>query len=116
MNKDTYDRLPDSVKAVIYDLRWNWAHAFDVQVEMDQELATFEECERLGVTLIELSPEMKAKWKEIVNPAALLEDLVSKHEAEGLPARELVQRYQDIVTAFEPYTTYVPVLGRGIAK
>jgi len=111
MNKDVYDGLSDILKAVIYDTKWNYAHQISVQMEMEKEAETFAEAQRLGVTLIALSPEMKAKWKEIVDPPALMKELIAEAEADGWPAQDFVDRYWDIVASFGPYTTYVPVLG-----
>ena len=89
INRDAYAGLPDALKPVFGQFQQNIAHAVSQRLGVEfreQALKTYADN---GVELITLSDEEKQTWQEALQP--VLDAWIEAREAEGLPARELVE-------------------------
>ncbi|GAW92536.1 TRAP transporter substrate-binding protein [Calderihabitans maritimus] len=94
MNKDVWNSLPADVQKVIDDLGREMAlwtgEYLDEHVKEAVDWAIKEQ----GVQIVTLSPEEKAKWDAEL--ASLQDEAVEKLEAQGLPAREFMDRLYEL--------------------
>lgn len=96
MNKTKYDKLPDSAKKVIADLRREMAdYVCETQEKRDREHLI--DAVARGIEIRVLSPDEMAKWKEMVQPEDLWDEwLGPEGPGKGLPAaRELFNLYRE---------------------
>lgn len=89
INRDAWAGLPEGLKPVFGQFQQNIAHAVSQRLGVDfrdEALATYREA---GVELIEPTPEEMAAWHAALAP--VLEAWIEAREAEGLPARKMVE-------------------------
>lgn len=89
INRQAYDGLPEALKPTFAAFQQNIAHAVSQRLGVEfreQALKTYADH---GVELIELTDEEKQGWRVALEP--VLEDWIAAREAEGLPARELIE-------------------------
>jgi len=98
MNKDTWNALPPDVQKVMDDLSveqsvWTGEYVDDYDATA-VEWAIAEH----GLEVITLSPEEKARWDERLEP--IRGEWVESMEAEGLPARQFVDRMYELIAEY----------------
>ncbi len=57
---------------------------------------------KAGIEVINLPPDETEKWKSAVRP--LWEEFITKNEALGLPAKELVRELQELTQKYSRWT------------
>ena len=82
MNTDTYNSLPDDVKAVIEELR-TWIIDIDNQHWIDYTNSAYDLAVENGATLIQLTEEEAAHWNDLAQPESMWEANLVKAEAAG---------------------------------
>lgn len=96
VNADRWDTLPDDVRGIIaevaldYEARVNAANAEGDRTAIEEMIAG-------GATLLEISPETKSAWAAAV--AAVPRAAVAEGEGRGLPSREILSAYIEILKA-----------------
>ncbi|WP_173932553.1 TRAP transporter substrate-binding protein DctP [Chelativorans sp. Marseille-P2723] len=99
INREAYEDLPAELKPVFAEFQQNIAHAVSQRlgVEFREEaLRTYQEN---GVELIELTDEEKQAWRAVLEP--VLEQWIEAREAEGLPARKLIEDIRRLEAQYE---------------
>jgi len=98
MNMDTFNKMPDDVKAIIDEMnaegQYNMKVAVPFQGAYEGAIEFFLAeggTEGQGGQIIEWSPEAMAELEELIAP--IWEEWIAEKEAMGLPAREAVDTY-----------------------
>ena len=92
INKRSWDRLPPEVQMAFRTASDAHQEAMIQRVERETD-AAFETMRKGGATIIDLSPEEKARWASTLPNIA--ERWASPLEAKGLPARQVLRTYLD---------------------
>lgn len=103
INRDAYAALPADIKAVFGDFQQYIAHAVSRRLGVtfrEDALATYEEA---GVELIELTDEERQAWRDRLQP--VLDEWIEAREAEGLPARQLIEDIRRLEEKYSDATT-----------
>ncbi len=103
LNQRTFDALPDDLREQFYRLL-RVRSQIAVQnyysgPAYDRAFATLVDS---GVEVLELDDAELARWRERVTP--LKDRYIARHEAEGLPAGELVERMEALSAAYASLT------------
>ena len=102
LNRKTFDNLPKDLKRLFYNLeRINSQMAAEGYDYADKQALDI--MHKAGVETITLPPEELARWKTAVEP--LWEEFITKNEALGLPARQLVK---DLQALSQKYSNWTP--------
>lgn len=89
INRDAYAGLPDGLKPIFAQFQQNIAHAVSQRLGVDFRADALKTYTENGVELITLTDEEKQGWRDVFQP--LLDGWIEAREAEGLPARELIE-------------------------
>ncbi len=95
MNQDKWNQLPGDVQTVINELRHEmtiWTGTYNDMIHTKQALRWARE--NHGTEIIELSEEEEERWDQRLDP--LVEDWIEEKEAQGLPAREVIERIREL--------------------
>jgi len=88
MNKNTWNKLPPDIQAVVTEVSEEWIDKMAV-VMNDADVAGIEVCKKAGVETIELSPEEGDRWNKTCQPvidkyiSGLVERGYTEQEAKG---------------------------------
>lgn len=94
MNLDTWNALPDDIKAIFETVNEKWARrSGELRTEhtvigLDYGIAEH------GLEVIHLTAEEEARWKALLEP--VVEEWVAKREAEGLPGRQVIDLVREL--------------------
>jgi len=88
INKEAFDALPKDLKQTFYGFQQRMAYAVAKRAGVDFRAKAMKIYEENGVEMITLPPEELDRWKAAMMP--VLDKWVAKHEAQGLPAGELL--------------------------
>jgi TRAP-type C4-dicarboxylate transport system substrate-binding protein len=92
INKRSWDKLPAEVQQAIQRASDAHQEAMITRVEKETQ-AAFDTMKKGGATIVELSPQEKAKWAATLPNIA--ERWAAPLEAKGLPARQVLRTYVD---------------------
>lgn len=93
-NKRSWDRLPPEVQAAIRKVSDEHQEAMIKRIERETS-AAYEMMRKGGATIIDFSPEERAKWAG--NLPNIAERWAAPLEAKGLPARQVLRQYVDLL-------------------
>ena len=105
MNLDTYERLPDTAKKAIADLRIESIHR-DVDLIMKEEDAALEAAKNAGVTLYRFTDAEKQMWRDAVPPEQIFETYYKEREAKVPDIRQFWAKFLEIIKQKEPQSKY----------
>lgn len=88
INKGAFDSLPKDLQQTFYGFQQRMAYAVAKRAGIDFRKKAKTIYEENGVEMITLPPEEIDRWKAAMKP--VLDKWVAKHEANGLPAAELL--------------------------
>lgn len=88
INKEAFDLLPKDLKQTFYGFQQRMAYAVAKRAGVDFRAKAMKIYQENGVEMITLPPEELDRWKAAMKP--VLDKWVTKYEAQGLPARELL--------------------------
>lgn len=94
MNLDFYNRLPADIKKEIIEDTQPFYAEFLIEGFMEEEAANMLELEKQGIKVWVFNEQEAADFKARVDPPDMWEGELKRVEDMGLPARELVERYQ----------------------
>jgi TRAP-type C4-dicarboxylate transport system substrate-binding protein len=105
MNLKTWNNLPDDIKKIIKKINEEFP---DVGANMSNEILkkTTDTLLKAKVDIYSLPPEEVAKWKAVLVPH-IYDDWVKQMEAKGLPGKETLAKYQELVKKYEKNDKYV---------
>jgi len=105
MNLDTWDKLPDDIKAIIKDLN---AEFTDQCIKSHNEdlKKTTETLLEAGKDIYSITPAEVERWKSKLVPK-IYDDWVAKMESKGLPGKETLEQYQSLIKKYAPNDKYV---------
>jgi TRAP-type C4-dicarboxylate transport system substrate-binding protein len=110
MNLDTYNKMPDDVKAIVDSMDANGEYSLQIAKDFeDYYRGVMQEWLSTKGEIIEWSPEAMAELNETVVP--IWENWIADKEAQGLPAREVVDAFYNGLKALgieEPTVGYTP--------
>ena len=99
LNRRTFDALPGDLKERFYRLL---RVRSQIAVQNHYSGPTYERARSMlidsGVEVLELDEPERTRWR--IRLAPLRERYIARHESEGLPARELVQRMEALSSAY----------------
>jgi TRAP-type C4-dicarboxylate transport system substrate-binding protein len=104
MNLDYWKRLPKDVQEVIEDLNKELT-AKQVELVLENEQTILDKLIKEGTTLYTIPDAEYEKAKKIVLPE-LWNDWVNEMNAKGLPGRETLDKFLDLVKKYEPEDPY----------
>lgn len=97
MNRSAWDRLPEDLQAVIYEVSDEWVAkhgaAWDQADEEGKEFV-----HGLGREMIALGEEEEARWRQSVQP--VLDEYLQAAASRGLPGEEMLQDIQNRIADF----------------
>ncbi len=103
LNRRTFDALPDDLREQFYRLL---RVRSQIAVQNYYSGPTYERAVQTllesEVEVLELDAAERARWRDTVTP--LKERYIARYEAEGLPARELVERMETLSAAYASLT------------
>jgi TRAP-type C4-dicarboxylate transport system substrate-binding protein len=99
MNRDSYDRLPDDIKAII-DSESSTIHGYYQALTCDFSCERSREFLRQYGMQFYTFPELERK-KAIKLAQPMIDDWIAKMEADGLPAREMIDELQKCQEEFK---------------
>ena len=103
LNRRTFDALPSDLRHAFYRLlRMRSQIAVQNYYSGPTHQRAFETMLASGVEVVELTAEERARWRERVAP--LRQRYIARHEAEGLPAGELVERMEALASSYATLT------------
>ena len=102
INQQSFDSLPKELKQTFYGFQQRIAYAVAKRVGVDFRAKAMEIYKKNGVEMITLPPEEIDRWKAAMKP--VLEQWVDKHEAKGLPARELLTDIERLTKKYNSMT------------
>jgi len=102
INRKTFDALPQDLKRIVYNTGRIFSQVMAAAYEEADE-AALASMKKAGVEIITLSDKEMDRMKSAVEP--LWKQFISKHEASGFPARELVK---DLKRLTKKYSTWTP--------
>lgn len=105
MNLDTWNELSDDIKEIINEINQEFP---DVSAEIGNEVLqkTTETLLAAGNDIYSLPPDEIARWKAKLVPR-IYDDWTGDMEAKGLPGRELLDKYHELIKKYEPYDKYI---------
>ena len=98
INQEAYEELPDELKPVFAQFQQNIAHAVSQRLGVEFREEALQTYRDNGVELIELSDAEKQVWRDALQP--VLDTWIEAREAEGLPARELIEDVRRLEAAY----------------
>lgn len=104
MNLKTWNKLPDDVKQIITKVNDEFP---DVAAKMSNEQLkqTTETLLKAKVDIYSLPPDEVAKWKAVLVPA-VYDDWIKQMESKGLPGKETLAKYQELIKKYEKNDKY----------
>lgn len=104
MNLDTWNSLPDDIKAIIDQINEEFP---DVAAELSNELLqkTTETLLAAGNEVYCLPPKEIERWKAKLVPR-IYEDWIKEMGAKGLPGRETLEKYHELIRKYAPMDKY----------
>lgn len=99
INRDAYARLPEALKPVFGQFQQRIAHAVSQRLGVDFRAEALKTYQENGVELIELEADEKAAWRAALAP--VLEDWMAAREAEGLPARAMLDQIRALEAKYQ---------------
>jgi TRAP-type C4-dicarboxylate transport system substrate-binding protein len=105
MNLNTWNKFPDDLKKIVNQLNQEFP---DVAIKMQSELhkKTTDAALKAKCNIYSLSADEIAKWKAVLVPV-IYDDWTKDMEAKGLPGKETLQKYQELVKKYTPQDKYV---------
>ncbi len=105
MNLKVWNKLPQDIQKIIINVNDEFP---DVAVKITNDLLkqTTETLLKAKVTIYSLPAEEAAKWKAILVPK-IYDDWTKQMEAKGLPGKETLVKYQELVKKYEKTDKYV---------
>lgn len=103
INQETFNGLPKDLQQTFYGFQQRMAYAVAKRAGIDFKEKAKKIYKENGVEMITLPPEELDRWKETMKP--VLDKWVAKHEANGLPAAELLA---DIEKLTQKYNAMAP--------
>ena len=105
MNLKTWNKLPEDIKKIVNQLNNEFP---DVAIKMQAELhkKTTEALLKAKCNIYSLSTGEVAKWKAVLVPA-IYDDWIKDTASKGLPGKETLQKYQELVKKYTPKDKYV---------
>ena len=105
INLKTWAKLPDDIKQIIAKINDEFP---DVAANMSNEQLkqTTETLLKAKVDIYSLPPDEVAKWKAILVPG-VYDDWTKQMEAKGLPGKETLAKYQELIKKYEKSDKYV---------
>jgi len=105
MNLKTWNKLPEDIKKIVNQLNNEFP---DVAIKMQAELhkKTTEALLKAKCNIYSLSAGEVAKWKAVLVPA-IYDDWIKDMASKGLPGKETLQKYQELVKKYTPKDKYV---------
>jgi TRAP-type transport system periplasmic protein len=97
MNKETWNKLSPDIKKIINDLE-PWVTEKLLEKEHSEARQAQEAMEKLGHTMITLSPEELKKWYDGARP--IQEKWIEENEAKGLPARAIFEEAKRLIAKY----------------
>ena len=96
MNKDSYNRLPKSVRDVIHAVAYDYRD-YTAQQSMDKAARSYANFKKKGGTIIQMSPQARLAWaKGMPN---IGKDWAAKLDKKGLPGSKMLSAYMDKMRA-----------------
>jgi TRAP-type C4-dicarboxylate transport system substrate-binding protein len=110
MNKNTYNKLPDDVKAIIEEMNANGRYSIKQAAAFENIYqATLQRWLKEGGKMIQWSEEETAKLNKVA--AQLWKEWIETQEAKGIPARKVIDEYYNGLKALgvkNPALGYTP--------
>jgi TRAP-type C4-dicarboxylate transport system substrate-binding protein len=105
MNLNTWNKLPDDIKKIVNQVNQEFP---DVGIRMQNELhkKTTETLLKAKCNIYSLPANEIAKWKTVLVPA-IYDDWTKDMESKGLPGKETLTKYQELVKKYTPQDKYV---------
>lgn len=100
INPDAYAELPDGLKPVFTQFQQNIAHAISQRLGVDFRADALQTYTDNGVELIVPTDEEMQVWHDALQP--VLDSWIEAREAEGLPARELIEDIRRLEAEYGP--------------
>ncbi|MFW2367323.1 MAG: TRAP transporter substrate-binding protein DctP, partial [Desulforhopalus sp.] len=99
INQETFNGLPKDLQQTFYDFQQRMAYAVAKRAGIDFKQKAKKIYKENGVEMINLPPEEIDRWKAAMKP--VLDKWVAKHEANGLPAAELLSDIEKLTQKYE---------------
>ncbi|MDD5245214.1 MAG: C4-dicarboxylate TRAP transporter substrate-binding protein [Syntrophorhabdaceae bacterium] len=105
MNLNTWNKLPDDIKKIALQLNQEFP---DVAIKMQADLhkKTTDTLLKAKCNIYSLPANEVAKWKAILIPS-IYDDWMKDMASKGLPGKETLQKYQELVKKYTPKDKYV---------
>lgn len=105
MNLKTWNKLPDDIRKTIMNISDELP---DAAVKLNNDLLkqTISILTKANVTIYSLPPEEVARWKAVLVPK-IYNEWIKQMEAKGLPGKETLAKYQELVKKYEKKDKYV---------
>ena len=114
MNKDKFEGLPDDLRKILTDMRYEWTILATRWVAVDAA-NTMKMIEENGWPLVRFTDEQFADWRKKMKVDEEFAALAEEYEGRGVPAKEALSRYFAITeilnkTSLYPNVDMVPVV------
>jgi TRAP-type C4-dicarboxylate transport system substrate-binding protein len=105
MNLNTWNKFPDDIKKIVHQLNQEFP---DVAIKMQAELhkKTTDTLLKAKCNIYSLPANEIAKWKAILVPA-IYDDWIKDTASKGLPGKETLTKYRELVKKYTPQDKYV---------
>ncbi|MFC3229898.1 TRAP transporter substrate-binding protein DctP [Marinibaculum pumilum] len=110
-NKQSYDALSDSAKAVIGEVAAEIPDRFLKVTDAAVDASVARIREATGLTVQGLSPAETQRWRD-ETAQAVWDDWTSEMEDRGLDGKQVLQQYRDLVAKYDATSSYVPGFDR----
>jgi TRAP-type C4-dicarboxylate transport system substrate-binding protein len=100
MNKDSFDALPDDLKALIESMRWEYIiRTAKYALESDAKIQ--ETLMERNIQFLRFSDEQYKAWYDAMKADQVLEAAAAEAEARGVPAREALTRFRELTNLYD---------------
>ena len=101
MNKDKFEGLPDDLRKMLADMRYEWTILATRWVAVDAA-NTMKMIEENGWPLVRFTEEQFADWRKKMKVDEEFAALAEEYEGRGVPAKEALSRYMAITEHPQP--------------
>ena len=103
MNKKRYDSLPEDVKKVIKDLRYEAAiYGLKAEAQIDQETHALVKENAPWMQYVSFSPKARAEWREKGKMDDIIEQYLKEREGAVPEVREFWKQFKALLPKYQP--------------